>query len=289
MDWNLFLSVVSRLFPIARGVFEDKVANIWCAINIVYKLRDVFTNEQLAQICLIATTLAALPSCINLYLKPSRERFIISLINSALAFFLFSFQVHEKSILLVAIPVLLHFHNDPLPCFWFLIISHFSMLPLFLKDDLYLAYVATIMLYFFFVLYTWPDLFSFNSAHNEVLQLSNDASLNKQKSKSKRKNKSSTTKKTEKDCSKYYENIFSMILPKFHYNFYVSFLFYISILGVVFLSVISYFLKSPQRYPDLYALLVSVYSCGHFTIFYVYFNYKQIFVSKQAMNKPKIH
>ncbi|KAF7414155.1 hypothetical protein HZH68_002644 [Vespula germanica] len=73
-DWNTFLHTILRLFPFNRGVFEDKVANVWCTINVLYKLRNIFTNEQLAQICL----------------------------------------VHEKSILLVAIPVLLHFHNDPL-------------------------------------------------------------------------------------------------------------------------------------------------------------------------------
>lgn len=286
-NWTVFLNVVFRLFPIARGVFEDKVANIWCATNVIYKLRDTFANEQLAQICLAATTLAVLPSCINLYLKPSRERFIISLINSALSFFLFSFQVHEKSILLVAIPVLLHFHSDPLPCFWFLIISHFSMLPLLIKDGLYLAYVATLALYFLFVISMWPDLLDLNKfAGNEIHKLSNDTSH--QKSKSKRKNKSSTTTKTDKNSSQKY-NIFSLKSLKLHYNFWIVYLFYISIAGVILLSVISYFLKSPQRYPDLYPLLVSVYSCGHFIIFYMYFNYKQIFVSKQTMNKPKKH
>nr|KAF7434966.1 hypothetical protein H0235_003157 [Vespula pensylvanica] len=85
-DWNTFLHTILRLFPFNRGVFEDKVANVWCTINVLYKLRNIFTNEQLAQICL----------------------------------------VHEKSILLVAIPVLLHFHNDPLACFWLLLISHFT-------------------------------------------------------------------------------------------------------------------------------------------------------------------
>lgn len=31
--------VLHRLFPIARGVFEDKVANFWCIANVLHKIR----------------------------------------------------------------------------------------------------------------------------------------------------------------------------------------------------------------------------------------------------------
>lgn len=31
--------LVHRLFPVARGVFEDKVSNVWCIVNIFYKLK----------------------------------------------------------------------------------------------------------------------------------------------------------------------------------------------------------------------------------------------------------
>jgi alpha-1,3-glucosyltransferase len=33
------LQVLHRLFPFARGVFEDKVANFWCAISPFWKLK----------------------------------------------------------------------------------------------------------------------------------------------------------------------------------------------------------------------------------------------------------
>jgi alpha-1,3-glucosyltransferase len=39
--------VFIRLFPVARGLYEDKVANIWCAISVVIKLRDWYSKEQL--------------------------------------------------------------------------------------------------------------------------------------------------------------------------------------------------------------------------------------------------
>lgn len=31
--------VLFRLFPIARGVFEDKVANVWCIVNVFHKIK----------------------------------------------------------------------------------------------------------------------------------------------------------------------------------------------------------------------------------------------------------
>jgi len=267
---DLFFSTVLRLFPFARGVFEDKVANIWCTVNVVYKLRQIFTNAQLAKICLIMTICAVLPSCVNLYLLPTKNAFIFSLINSALAFFLFSFQVHEKSILLVAVPVLLCFHNDPLPCFWFLIISHFSMLPLFIKDNVYLAYLGTMIFYFCSVFWMWPDLF-YDGKINSL--------LNKDKSKSK-----GRVKQLKK-------NKFLSYLLNYSKKSWLLITFFGSISGVLLLSIVSKFVQPPKRYPDLFPLLISIYSCGHFLIFFIYFNYIQLFVlrKKNVANKVKSH
>jgi alpha-1,3-glucosyltransferase len=38
--------VFIRIFPVARGLYEDKVANLWCAINVVVKLRQILTVES---------------------------------------------------------------------------------------------------------------------------------------------------------------------------------------------------------------------------------------------------
>ena len=40
--------VFVRLFPVARGLYEDKVANFWCAISIFVKLQAWYSKEQLA-------------------------------------------------------------------------------------------------------------------------------------------------------------------------------------------------------------------------------------------------
>ncbi|XP_017762853.1 PREDICTED: dolichyl pyrophosphate Man9GlcNAc2 alpha-1,3-glucosyltransferase [Eufriesea mexicana] len=274
-NWETFINVISRLFPISRGVFEDKVANIWCTVNIVYKLHNSITNKGLAKICLVVTTFAVLPSCINLYLNPQKERFVISLINCALSFFLFSFQVHEKSILLVAIPVLLYFQNNSFPCFWFLIISHFSMLPLFIKDDLYMVYCTTLIFYFSFVLWACPDVFDSNEVLNNInLKKNAHVTVNQKQIKAKLKNirNKSVFIKLKKDILYYKNNFVSL---NYNLSIWTKILFYSSMLGVIILSLISGFLEPPSRYPDLFALLVSVYSCGHFLVFYLYFNYKQ--------------
>lgn len=44
------LQVVARVFPFARGLFEDKVANVWCAMNVIVKLRRVFDHKHLVQL-----------------------------------------------------------------------------------------------------------------------------------------------------------------------------------------------------------------------------------------------
>lgn len=140
--------IVHRIFPIYRGLFEDKVANFWCTANVLYKFKTHFTNDEMALVCLCVTLLAITPSCIALFRNPNYDNFQLSLINISLGFFLFSFHVHEKSILLVAVPVLLYLPRDPFPVVWFLLISTFSMFDLYVKDNLVVpGLVLTVLFY----------------------------------------------------------------------------------------------------------------------------------------------
>lgn len=262
-DRKVFMDTVLRLFPLTRGIFEDKVANVWCAINVIYKLRNNFTNLQLAQVCLVSTTVALLPSSLDLFFRPSREKFLLALINSSLSFFLFSFQVHEKSILLVGLPVLLHFYKDPFSCFWFLIISVFSMLPLLIKDGLYLAYFSSVTFFTVSVSWMW-----FESKIGTIVKMKEEKQEEKQASKK---------LKTKKTASVWTSS-----------GIYFNILFGLSLLGVLILSVCSGVLKAPKRYPDLYPLLVSVYSCGHFFLFLIYFNYRQFCATSVPARKFKV-
>lgn len=141
------LAVLRRLFPVARGLFEDKVSNFWCIADVAVKLRQLVPAERLALISLCTTLAACVPSLVGLFRAPGRHCFFYSLINCALAFFLFSFQVHEKTILLPALPVAMVFAEEGLVAVWFQLIAAFSMTPLLFRDGQQLSYAACCMLY----------------------------------------------------------------------------------------------------------------------------------------------
>ena len=98
--------VVHRIFPLARGIFEDKVANLWCAIHTFCKLHR-FSTHFLSRVSLLATLISIFPSCITMVLAPRKSLLPYALASCAWGFFLCSFQVHEKSVLLPLLPVTL--------------------------------------------------------------------------------------------------------------------------------------------------------------------------------------
>ncbi|KAI9178784.1 Glucosyltransferase-like protein [Blastocladiella emersonii ATCC 22665] len=138
--------VAHRVFPVARGLYEDKVANVWCAISPVLKLRTLFTLDQLVQLSLASTLFASLPSLIGLFRHPTPARLLASLTAVSLAFFLFAFQVHEKSILLPLTPALLLLASDfARHAHWVVPLANlasFSMYPLLRRDGLLVPYAV---------------------------------------------------------------------------------------------------------------------------------------------------
>lgn len=123
-----------RIFPFQRGLFEDKVANVWCSLNVIVKLRQIFSTPALAKLAAGCTLLTTIPivagfvwtngrlqptettqpaavsqSATSRAREPSPAVKLLphALFASAMAFFLFSFQVHEKSILLPLMPLTL--------------------------------------------------------------------------------------------------------------------------------------------------------------------------------------
>lgn len=98
------VQMVHRVFPFARGLFEDKVANFWCAANVVIKLRK-YPTDLLQKGALAATLLSILPPNIILFLRPRKTTMPLAFAATAWGFFLFSYQVHEKSVLLPLMPM----------------------------------------------------------------------------------------------------------------------------------------------------------------------------------------
>lgn len=89
--------MLQRLAPVQRGLFEDYVANFWCVTHTAIKWKAVFTKAQLWQMCTGATLLAFLPCVAQQIWRPSRYGFLLCLANSAIAFFMFSYQVRRPS------------------------------------------------------------------------------------------------------------------------------------------------------------------------------------------------
>jgi alpha-1,3-glucosyltransferase len=97
------VQMIHRIFPFARGLFEDKVANFWCAANVVIKLRN-YPTVWLQRGALAATLASIAPPSIILFIRPRKELLPYAFAATAWGFFLFSYQVHEKSVLLPLLP-----------------------------------------------------------------------------------------------------------------------------------------------------------------------------------------
>lgn len=152
------------------------------------------------------------------------------------AFFFLS-QVHEKSILIVTLPIMLYFQIDPLCVLWFLHIATFSMLPLLALDQLIFPTVILTFIYLMLI-------------RIAILWIAGDKSQSSQ------------------------WDILS--LSSISDNKLLIGLFYLSSLfGCVSLLFAQMFIRPPVSLPFLFPLLTSAYSCVHFVLFFIYFNYKQ--------------
>ncbi|KAK4185969.1 ALG6, ALG8 glycosyltransferase family-domain-containing protein [Podospora australis] len=100
------VQMVHRVFPFARGLFEDKVANFWCALNVVVKIKN-YPTELLQRGALIATLASIVPPNLILLIRPKKHLLPLAFATTAWGFFLFSYQVHEKSVLLPLMPMTL--------------------------------------------------------------------------------------------------------------------------------------------------------------------------------------
>lgn len=144
---NDVLTVLKRLFPVGRGLYEDKVANVWCSISIFIKLHRILGNESLFVICTITTVMASLPFAFAIARNPNLKKLLLCSSGVSLATFLFSYQVHEKQVVLPLMPLAALHHEYPLVSIWMSLTAAFSVFPLLLREKSVLAYVVTIFLH----------------------------------------------------------------------------------------------------------------------------------------------
>ncbi|KAL8969519.1 MAG: hypothetical protein Q9183_001962 [Haloplaca sp. 2 TL-2023] len=144
---------IYRIFPFARGLFEDKVANMWCAIHTAHKLHQ-YPLGQMQRISTVITLISILPSIMTISLFPRRELLPWAMASTAWGFFLCSFQVHEKSVLLPLLPMTILLGGDgglgtEMRAWigWANMLGVWTLFPLLKRDELRMPYAVLSLLW----------------------------------------------------------------------------------------------------------------------------------------------
>lgn len=85
--------VLGRIFPLRRGLYEDYLANWWCATSVAIKWKALLPADVLVRVCAALTLAAAAPSMAQQILAPSPQGLLLAMTNSAFAFYMFGYQV----------------------------------------------------------------------------------------------------------------------------------------------------------------------------------------------------
>jgi alpha-1,3-glucosyltransferase len=156
-----------RIFPLQRGLFEGKVSNLWCALSVRplrLRQRIPLDLQPFAALALTLTLLGPVSYCMfragrrgtgtwtrstvtSTILTIPQRQLLWGATNSALAFFLASFQVHEKSLLLALAPCSLLFLDNPDFVACFSIVTTWTIWPLMQIDQLQTAYACTLSIF----------------------------------------------------------------------------------------------------------------------------------------------
>lgn len=141
---------IHRIFPFARGLFEDKVANFWCALHSsgLHKLHN-YSSTFLSRAALGLTLVSIAPPCLIMFLKPKKELTPLAFAATAWGFFLCSYQVHEKNVILPLLPMTLLLAADggmkPARRAWIGYANQlalFTLFPLLARDGLRIPYAV---------------------------------------------------------------------------------------------------------------------------------------------------
>jgi alpha-1,3-glucosyltransferase len=144
---------IHRIFPFARGLFEDKVANLWCAIHTFHKLHR-YSGPLLQRAALVATLASISLPCLILFLRPRKELLPLGLAATSWGFFLCSYQVHEKNVLLPLLPMTVLLSGErglrPSVRAWVGLanmLGVWTMFPLLKRDELRVPYFVVSLLW----------------------------------------------------------------------------------------------------------------------------------------------
>ncbi|XP_021111271.1 dolichyl pyrophosphate Man9GlcNAc2 alpha-1,3-glucosyltransferase isoform X2 [Heterocephalus glaber] len=294
------LQVLRRLFPVDRGLFEDKVANVWCSINTFVKIKDLLPRDTQILMSFCLTFLSSLPACVKLTLRPSPRGFRLTLVSCALSFFLFSFQVHEKSILLVALgrwdkdtgaqhafslgPAGLRQSRpscDPRPLLCLLCSSPLPVCLVLNEVPFMSTWFSLVSTFSLLPLLRKDGLLlpalltaaAFCTACAAFLPLREAAS-----------EEGLRLRAFAGSLRRRLRLPGAALLPRATW-----WLFLASVAAMVLLTLATATLHPPQRLPDLFSVLVCFVSCLNFLFFLVYFNIIIMWDSKSGRNRKKVN
>jgi alpha-1,3-glucosyltransferase len=142
--------VFHRIFPVQRGIFEDKVATFWCVLNIFIKLKN-FDNNNLIKFSLILTLLGCLLPVFVIFKsnKITKKICIKSFFIVSFSFYLFSYHVHEKTIIVPFVAFLINLPHMKKFLPSFTLVAMFSLFPLLKRENQIVPYYLTTLIYYF--------------------------------------------------------------------------------------------------------------------------------------------
>ena len=143
LNLELAGKVWNRIFPVRRGIFEDKVATFWCVIHYCTPLKpnNWFDRSFQFKMTMATTLLACLPSCWLLFKAPTKKQLLYCLFCVCMGFFMFGFQVHEKQILSPSLIIVLLISDMPEWMTLFTFFANFSMWMLYTNDFNHFNYI----------------------------------------------------------------------------------------------------------------------------------------------------
>lgn len=109
-----------------------------------------FSTSQLTFLSIFLTLATSFPSLLMTIILPSKKMFKFCLFNISMSFFFFSYQVHEKTILLPLLFVILNLENFKNYAFDFTIIACMTLYPLMVEDGLKFQYYLLVLFYSYF-------------------------------------------------------------------------------------------------------------------------------------------
>ena len=161
---------------------------------------------------------------------------LLCMANSSFAFYLFGYQVHEKSVLLPLLPVTLLAASEPMLATAMPLLAIFSMWPLLKRDGLEIPYVGVAALFF-----AIAQRASTGPVPSQSISVSNEG------------------KQVRGNLQQ----------RRMVYGAACSFL------GAALIHVSAWHFPAPVRYPYLHDAAFTAYSFAHFVLVWGYLNWRQ--------------